>query len=201
MIVKLIGWLVSRERVQHWLFGMAEEYVGGHLFGVDGDLYMGRWTLIERGSKASQRLFRLTSGRYDHVRIHWIRKPDRDREKHDHPFPYRTFVMDGWYNEEYIDALRNPQITGHALRASQGSAGGVPNADACTRYRCVGKGNTALAPLGQFHRISTVSDGGVWTMFCMGPDHGKWGFLVGGRWVRSHDFFKLRNIGHDGRAL
>lgn len=203
MIVKLIGWLVSRECIMARLFGWAEEYEGGHLYSEDGEAYMGRWSLIAKGGKASKLLALLTRHKYDHCRIHWIGKPDGDREKHDHPFNYRTFVMDGWYNEEFIPAFKFPLMNGPALRQWQGSKRSLPDyADsAASEYRVVGKGKSVAAPLGQFHRIATVNDGGVWTLFFMGADHGKWGFLVDGRWVRSHDFFKLRRIDRSGVAL
>jgi hypothetical protein len=203
MIVKLIGWLASREPVMALLFKLAEEYEGGHLFDEQGEAYMGRWSLIAKGSAVSRWLSRLTRGKYDHARIHWIAKSDGDREVHDHPFNYRTFVMDGWYVEHYIPFARFPLMNGPALRQWQGSSRRLPDhaAQDATLIRVMGKGKSAAAPVGQFHRIARVSDGGVWTLFFMGPDTGKWGFLVDGRWMRSHDFFKLKRIDRSGVAL
>jgi hypothetical protein len=193
----MIGWLVCQQWMRGILYRLTDPY--GHLYNTEGELYMGRWVLVERGSRVSKLLSWLSGGRYDHVRVHWIGQPDRDRELHDHPFNYRTFVLAGWYIEEYIPA--DTLITGPSLRAWQGSTDGLlpDETQRATIRRTVRPGMSAAAPLGQFHRIAEVSKGGVWTLFCMGTDHGKWGFLVNGRWVRSHSFFKLRAIGADGR--
>lgn len=37
------------------------------------------------------------------IRIHIIKRPDSDRHLHDHPFDFRTFVLDGMYIEERAD--------------------------------------------------------------------------------------------------
>ena len=36
---------------------------------------------------------------------------------------------------------------------------------------------------GQYHRISAISDDGVWTLFITGRKRGTWGFWVNGRKV------------------
>lgn len=206
MIVKLLGWAFARPAflaALKWWVGEDHEYKGGHLFDAEGNLYMGRWTIIEQGSRAGKVLGFLTGGQYDHVRLHWIRQSDGDRELHDHPFNYRTFILKGWYNEEFIDSTRHRLLNGPALRQWQGSKRHLPEyAMLGVRERRLMKpGMSALSPLGQFHRIAQVADDGVWTLFCMGQDTGKWGFLVDGRWMRSHDFFKLRRIHRSGVAL
>lgn len=200
MMVKLIGWLASRECIMQWLFSMAAEY--GHLYNTEEEVYMGRWSLVKTGSLASSVLSFITGGMYDHVRIHWIREPDHDRELHDHPFNYRTFVMDGWYTERFIPGDGGTLINGAALRGWQGSGKRLPPhaLTGLDQVRLMSKGKSAACPLGQFHRVANVSDGGVWTLFFMGADHGKWGFLVDGRWMASRDFFKLRGIRNDGKA-
>lgn len=52
-------------------------------------------------------------------------------------------------------------------------------------------GDTAKG--GGYHRIFRVSKGGVWTLFCMGPNKGVpgdsgWGFLVNGKHVRREEY-------------
>lgn len=139
----------------------------GHLYNK-GDLYMARWSVVARGTLASKVLLALTG--YDHVRLHWIRQPDRDRELHNHPFKYRTFVLRGWYAEQRPGVGATVNQTGSSV---------------------TGEG---------YHRIATVSPDGVWTLFFMGKDKGEWGFLVDGKHMPSREFFELRNIHSSGKA-
>ena len=44
-------------------------------------------------------------------------------------------------------------------------------------------GYTGRLLFGQYHRISEVSPGGVWTLFITGRKRGTWGFLVNGNKV------------------
>lgn len=177
-----------------------QEYEKGHIFSEEGELYMGRWNVVPRGSWRGKALSLLTGGEYNHIRLHWIRQPDRDRELHDHPFAYRTFVVHGWYEEQYIPSTI---LTASQLRAFQGSSGRLEVKHSFYRRRAVVQGGSVRAEEGQFHRIARVSLGGVWTLFCTGPQNegSKWGFLVDGRWVKSSKFFTMRGINHDGTKV
>lgn len=172
--------------------------VYGHLYSATGELYMGRWSIIEQGSRAGEVLSFLTRGRYNHCRLHWIRKADRDRELHDHPFNYCTFVLNGWYTEQYIP---HDRLNASYMRLWQGSTKCLNGTSEMEQFRTISAGGYMQAEVGQFHRIASVSEDGVWTLFFMGQDTGKWGFLVDGRWMRSSQFFRLRNIDHDGIPL
>lgn len=85
------------------------------------------------------------------IRIHKIVKPDNDRHMHDHPWNARTFILKGYYIEE-----RN-----------QGKF-------------CRIKGDTSRLNFGEYHKITEVSCGGVYTLFVTGKYRGTWGFLVNG---------------------
>jgi hypothetical protein len=86
------------------------------------------------------------------LRIHHIMQPDQDRDLHDHPWNARTFILRGWYIEE--------RENGHwAVRT---------------------RGETARLDFGEYHRITEVSDGGVWTLFVTSKFQGVWGFKVDG---------------------
>lgn len=167
IIGKALAWAFEFDSVRKWL--KRDEY--GHLLDGNGYLYMGRWAVIREGTVAGKLLALLTLGSYDHVRLHWILQPDADRELHNHPFKYRTYILQGWYEEE---------VGGLLLPA----------------YRNVRKGDTVDG--GGYHRIAGVSPGGVFTLFLMGKDTGEWGFLVNGKHVTSKAFFKLRGIRADG---
>lgn len=209
MMVRALSRAFQCRLVQSLLFGVEWPEYGttggsadkvGHLYDKDsGEMYMGRWSIIDKGSRASKVLGFLTRGEYDHVRLHWIRRSDGDRELHDHPFNYRTFVLEGWYDEVFIP---HKVLNAQMMRTWQGSSRKMEREVlmGTERSRMMRAGSTARAEEGQFHRIAEVSDGGVWTLFCMGKDTGKWGFLVDGRWLKSSKFFQLRGIGADGLA-
>lgn len=94
-------------------------------------------------------------------RIHHILRADQDEHMHDHPADCRTFVLRGWYVEERKDGLYLRQ-----------------------------EGDTATIKHGEYHRIVEVSPGGVWTLFCLGPKVGEWGFLVDGKKIYWQDYLE-----------
>lgn len=85
------------------------------------------------------------------VRLHWICRPDRDRHHHDHPWNARTIILDGWYREHRDDEILHRRT-----------------------------GDTASIKFGEYHTISEVSEGGVWTLFITWKYRGTWGFDVDG---------------------
>jgi hypothetical protein len=99
------------------------------------------------------------------MRIHHIKRADDGRELHDHPFDYRTIILHGWYKEENVFGEQ-------ALRWP---------------------GETRASRAQTFHRIANVSEGGVWTLFIMGPRINDWGFLVAGRKVYWKTYLGLEN--------
>lgn len=154
-----------------------------HLFDRDGSLYMGRWNIIGQfdvdhngrdimgtHTLASKALMWLTKGRYSSVRLHRIMRSDHDRHLHNHPFRYRSLILRGWYCEvwpEYVDWEEPVEYS-------------------CYFYR--GEWNRG-SPV-SFHRIASVSPGGVWTLFFMGPNSNEWGFMVDGEFVKSTTYFR-----------
>jgi hypothetical protein len=133
-----------------------------------------RYTIVARGGWGSKVLSAITLGRYDHVRLHHIMQADFDRELHNHPFKYRTFILEGWYNEQRPD-----YSYGLSIPYSK------------TRLVSLGASVTGEG----YHRISRVPPDGVFTLFFMGKDAGEWGFLVNGKHVTSEEFFK-RKVQH-----
>ena len=97
------------------------------------------------------------------IRIHRINVPDKDRHLHDHPWNARTFILQGSYVEEREDRE-------HVRRA----------------------GTTAALAFGEYHRITEVSDGGVYTLFVTGKYRGTWGFLVDGVKVTYKEYLSRR---------
>lgn len=94
------------------------------------------------------------------ARVHHILRPDNARDPHNHPRGWRTIVLKGWYLEERDD--------GEHLRCA---------------------GDTAALDANEFHRITRVSAGGVYTLFITGPYVHQWGFrLPDGSFVKRREY-------------
>ncbi|HEY1898617.1 MAG TPA: hypothetical protein VGG49_02380 [Steroidobacteraceae bacterium] len=85
------------------------------------------------------------------IRLHHIVRSDADPYVHDHPWNWRTVILYGWYEEEDVEGIKRIQL----------------------------EGDTRAATSETFHRINSVSTGGVWTFFIMGRRTNRWGFMVG----------------------
>lgn len=139
---EVLASFVSRPDVADWIIRYAiNRNVYLHI-GVDG-AYMHRYWLINRPITQQKSWFRLPF----EVRVHCIRRPDRGRDPHDHPWNWRTIILAGWYDELVEDD---------------------------TNHR--GVGATVGKRANDSHHIAAVSPGGVWTLFIVGPYRQKWGF-------------------------
>jgi hypothetical protein len=155
----------------------------GHLYDKGGPLYMGRWRVIDEFKRdiygryttertLSSRVLEKLTG-YTAIRLHHIVREDRDRHLHNHPFDFRTFILHGWYVEE---------------REGWKYFWGGP----CTDTTTLRAGDTGDGRHGTYHRIREVSEGGVWTLFCMTRNTDKWGFKVDGQHEDSVRYFLRR---------
>lgn len=88
------------------------------------------------------------------IRVHHILRRDLERTPHNHPCNFRSIVLMGWYMEEVL----------------------MP--DGGTRTQFLNKGDTYKRTTKDYHRISDVSPGGVFTLFICGRKQQSWGFLV-----------------------
>lgn len=149
-----------------------------HLYDLDGSLYMGRWRVVDEGTYGSKILAILTG--YTHIRLHHICRPDHDRDSHNHPFDYRTYIGKGFYAEQYEEP-------------------GIHDSRLCG-YRFVYAGSTATGSHEKFHRIDLVPTEGVWTMFCMKQDKEDWGFERDGEYIPSRTYFAQRGYVNDGKG-
>ena len=93
-----------------------------------------------------RRFWLLRLGRLQ-VRLHHILAEDPGRDEHDHPWPFVSVILRGWYLERRGDRF---------TRREAGQA---------YRMKC-----------GQFHRIVQVADGGAWTLFITWGARRGWGF-------------------------
>jgi len=170
MIWRLVAWVASRKPVADWLIRRAARTPYTHIGAADADdVYMGRWWLFNPYTRDTPPRWPWLPS----VRIHHIRRPDRDRHVHDHPWDARTILLRGYYME-----LRPRLID----QAPTGAAG------VFVRKR----GETATLKYRQYHRIARVSPGGVWTLFFTWNKQGSWGFLVDGVHVPWREY-----LGHE----
>lgn len=115
--------------------------------------YMGRWWVMPRVLLGRDEFGALFPWRWlpCSIRLHHILREDADPYLHDHPWPFRTIILRGWYQEEDIFG----EVRVHLA------------------------GDTVARSAKDFHRITRVSNGGVWTLFIMGRRRNRWGFLTG----------------------
>lgn len=165
----LIGKVVSRPLAFAIIKAYAFRTPHAHLYDLDGSLYMGRWRVVDEGTLGGRILSALTG--FSSIRLHHINREDHDRDLHNHPFSYRTFILKGYYQEDYEE--------GDGLFTNDGT-------------RFLHRGQSGVGAPDKFHSIRLVSNGGVWTLFCMSRNTDKWGFKVDGRLVDSLRYF-IRN--------
>lgn len=108
------------------------------------------------------------------ARIHHILRRDLDDHPHDHPWAARTVILKGWYVEERL----------------------LADGGTCKYLRHAG--DTATLALGEYHRITEVSEGGVWTLFITHQYQGTWGFRVDGKKVPYKEYLASPKPGRDG---
>jgi hypothetical protein len=153
-----VAGFLARPRVTDWL--IRRYAVPARAFPIidDGELYMERFIIFNRGGGSEG------SGNSEPVqfpwlpfsiRLHRICRPDADRHLHDHPAPFRSFVLRGWYEHE-VDGMGDIEVNA---------------------------GDTYVMRKGLYHRIFAVPPQGVWTLVIFGKRDTTWGFLVNGRKV------------------
>lgn len=181
---RLVARIVSQPRVAEWLFARSLRTPYTHITSADGkDVYMGRWWLFnpygkdERGHVIAPRWEWLPS-----IRIHHIRRADTDRHLHDHPWNARTIVLREWYREERSIDLSTRDRAAGRLGLFYPEARTILRRDA---------GYTGRLLFGQYHRITEVAPGGVWTLFFTWRDQGTWGFDVDGVKVPYREYLGL----------
>jgi hypothetical protein len=143
-----------------------------HITSADGtDVYMYRYWLFNPYDNETR------ACKYPwlpSIRIHRIMRPDNDRHCHDHPWDARTIILRGWYEEERLIDDDFLQYFNHARY--------------CTVTMFRHSGDTASLKFGEYHRIKSISPGGVLTLFITWKYQGTWGFLVDGKKVPHYEY-------------
>lgn len=160
---RLASFIANSPYVIAWIKTYAAARPYSHLTHNDGKPYMSRWWLMPRWLLAPDETGHLFPKGWVpiKIRLHHIHSEDYDRDLHDHPADYRTMLIDGYYVEEDVFGNRRGYLAGDSR---------------CARAET-------------FHRISMVSEKGVWTIFMMGKKRLSWGFLVNGHKVPWRKYF------------
>lgn len=135
----MIARLLARPAVADWLIRRAMRTPYTHLrVGHPGAITAcleGTW-LYPREYWYMRRFWLLRLGPLQ-IRLHHILAEDPGRDHHDHPWPFRSVILRGWY-------LEHREGGRHMRREA---------------------GDTYRMKRGEFHRIVQVADGGAWTLF------------------------------------
>lgn len=169
LLWKGVAKIVAIPFVANWLIKRAKRTPYFHLDG-----YMDRWWLFNPYGENLSQNEKLRHNRkwtwLPSIRVHHIFREDYARDMHDHPWNARTIILKGWYEEERL-----------ATNYSSGYGYNFKYDKINKYYRT--PGDTARLLFGEYHNITKVSEGGVWTLFFTWDYMGTWGFLVNGKKV------------------
>lgn len=177
---RLLARIASRPRVADWLIARAQRTPYTHITARGGvDLYMRRWWLFNGYAKDSNDVERAPWPWLPSVRVHHILRADDDEHMHDHPWNARTILLRGHYVEE-------KPASGDDVRDFRGAY-----YDDWRRVFTRERGHTGRVLFEQWHRITSVSEGGVYTLWFTWQYRGTWGFLVDGKKVPWRQYLGL----------
>lgn len=129
---------------------------------------------LEHPDQVYLKRWRVIQSPYFSIYLHKILMPDGDRNPHNHPWDFRTFILKGQYTEEY-----------------QKSIGSSPYPKTYRRF------STHKMWLHNFHRI-TLLDVPTWTLVFTGRREQDWGFLEGKEFIPHVEYIKAHYP--DGRV-
>lgn len=156
---QMIAAIVSRPRIASWLISRAQRTPYYPITARNRTaLYMDRWWLFNPYGKDAQG--NTTPPRWPRlpsVRVHHICLPDDDQHEHNHPWNARTIILRGKYVEQRRTQKRP--------------------------LRVMAPGDTAPIKAADYHRITALSPGGVFTLFFTWQYIDDWGFWVDGNKV------------------
>jgi hypothetical protein len=153
LIWRFLAKLLARPAVADWLIARAQRTPYDHLAIVEGSriIRLPHETALWPGDRwYMQRWWFLRLGPLQ-IRVHHILAADIGRDLHDHPWPFRTFILRGGY----VEAREHAGVVRRRMR--------LP-------------GTTAAMHRGEFHRIAKVAPGGAWTLFFTWGQRQGWGF-------------------------
>jgi hypothetical protein len=127
-------------------------FLEGFDIGIEGDPYLDRLRIVQTP--------------WFGVYLHHIHRPDRDRHPHDHPWPFASVILAGYYRERVWPDKRDPgrSVLRHRTRWTAGRMS-----------------------RGAAHIIEKI-EGPLWTLVFTGPRRAEWGFWVDGEFTSWRDY-------------
>lgn len=163
----VLAQLIAKPMIADWLIRRSKRTPYLHIPSNEDPSYMERYWLFNpynRETGEPKRKWIPFS-----IRIHHIKREDREKHLHDHPWNARTIILKGGYREcALVDGPQYPLII-HRMRYP---------------------GDTATIGFGKYHRIERVLTGGAITLFISWRYQGVWGFLVDGHKIPWKDYLK-----------
>ena len=121
-----------------------------------------KYDIMKNGMVYMRRFF-LFRSRWGNLYLHHIRMTDKDRDPHDHPGWFVSWVLKGWYVEEvwnWVNTVKKSHIWSKKVLRR-------------------GRFNVGFRKQSHVHKITRLSPGGVWTFVLTGPWGESWGFTKG----------------------
>lgn len=121
------------------------------------------WCYTIRGKDGSPYIRRLLLPRWGGQRpmLHWIQRPDEDRDMHNHPWAWaESRILLGGYAEDRLRPIPDHEVHGGMLRRET------------EIYR---PGDINRLHAGSWHRISSIRPH-TWTLITVGERVQEWGF-------------------------
>lgn len=116
--------------------------------------------IVSREGKLHFRRWALFQSPFFNVYVHCVSKSDEERDPHDHPFWFASWVLRGGYTERVWDQAGN--FLGEFTRKP---------------------GRLVTHPTTEFHRLRLLGNE-AWTLVVTGPrTHEPWGYLTKDGWV------------------
>lgn len=173
---------LARPAVASWLITQAMRRPYSHIM-KNGDVYMERyWLFNPYPGRDEKRRWNFPIS----IRLHFIRRPDDDRDPHSHPWDARTILLRGWYDEVRTSIYQyDNELTAWCAQH------GLPAFDKVDQAYHRTAGQSAALTHDDFHRITKIDPAGVWTMFITFRKVDSWYFLVDGLRVHWRKYLGL----------
>lgn len=167
------------ERLRLGAWRIVQRALGRSDVYVDGRLYMRRWLL---GPKW-----------FFGLRVHHIAMSDSDREFHDHPFSFVSFVLSGGYYEIFPVRSQKGEIVDRVQRWRAPLSFAFRRAEDLHRVRLARDGTAKVEFGGNdssfLGKVIEVGEKTAWTICLRGPYRREWGFVgADGKWVHWEKF-------------
>ena len=152
---------------------------------IAGQLYMRRWRLVHT--------------RWFGIRVHQIVRSD-NRDVHDHPFAFVSFILRGGYYEN------RPVHTRAFLEWRIAYRKELEPGDLDTTARWCGPGTLVFRRARDLHRLDLKCEQGggderpCWTLVFRGPTEHDWGFMPPTGWIGADEYKAQRHAWEEKAA-